>query len=226
MKHFPTDFGSLVRQKMTVVLAALALLGLVMSGSTFVQSTPSAYAASHASAVAKRSGHAASGCSSYIVRRGDTLSYIAARHNSSVSAIAQANNIGNVNLIFPRQRLCIPVSGATSSPGVTDFTNTPTTGTISQSNSVAAMIYKEFGPYGRAAVRVATCESGLNPSAYNPISVGGSHAMGVFQILYTSTWYTTPQARYSPYNARANIRAAHYIFVRDGYSWREWVCQP
>jgi hypothetical protein len=54
------------------------------------------------------------------------------------------------------------------------------------------MIYQVFGPYGAAAVRVATCESGLNPSAYNPISIGGSHAEGVFQILYPSTWAGTP----------------------------------
>jgi LysM repeat protein len=232
MKHFTTNFGSLIRQKMTVVLATLALLGLVGSVSAFVESTPSAYAASHTSAVTKRSVHAASGCSFYIVRPGDTLSYIAATHNSSVSAIARANNIGNVNLIFPRQRFCIPASGATSSTGVTYFTNTQTTGTTrttgntSQSNSVAGMIYQVFGPYGAAAVRVATCESGLNPSAYNPISIGGSHAEGVFQILYPSTWAGTPQAGSSPYNAWANIQAAHTIFMRDGYSWREWTCQP
>jgi hypothetical protein len=88
------------------------------------------------------------------------------------------------------------------------------------------MIYEEFGPYGGAAVRVATCESGLDPSAYNPTSIGGSHAAGVFQILYPSTWNGTSEAGSSPYNARANIRAAHYIFVRDGYSWSEWSCKP
>ena len=155
MKHFPTKFGSLIRQKMTVVLATLDLLGLVGSASMFLQPAASTYAASRTTA--------------------------ASVHTASH--------------------------------------------TTSQSNSVAGMIYEEFGPYGGAAVRVATCESGLNPSAYNPTPVGGSHAEGVFQILYRSTWNRTPQAGYSPYNARANIRAAHYIFVRDGYSWREWACQ-
>ena len=156
MKHFPTNFGSLIRQKMTVVLAALALLGLVASASVFMQPASSAHAASRTTAA---SVHIASG-------------------------------------------------------------------TTSPSNTVAGMIYEEFGPYGDAAVRVATCESGLNPSAYNPTSIGGSHAEGVFQILYTSTWNGTPEAGSSPYNARANIRAAHYIFVHDGYSWREWSCKP
>ena len=94
------------------------------------------------------------------------------------------------------------------------------------SGSVAAMIDQVFGAYAPAAIRVATCESGLNPNAYNATSIGGSHAAGVFQILYPSTWYTTPQgaAGLSPYNAMANIEAAYSIFVRDGYSWREWSC--
>ena len=91
--------------------------------------------------------------------------------------------------------------------------------------NVTSMIYQVFGPYAPSAMRIARCESGFNPNAYNPQPVLGSHAMGVFQILYPSTWMTTPQAASSPYDARANISAAHSIFVRDGYSWREWQCQ-
>jgi hypothetical protein len=51
------------------------------------------------------------------------------------------------------------------------------------------------------------------------------HAEGVFQIL-PATWAGTSQAGQSEFNAYANILAAHEIFVRDGYSFREWVCQP
>ena len=89
---------------------------------------------------------------------------------------------------------------------------------------VATMIEQVFGPYAPGALQVARCESGLNAGAYNPTSIGGSHAEGVFQILYPSTWMSTAEAGSSPYNARANIVAAHQIFVRDGYSWREWSC--
>jgi hypothetical protein len=83
-----------------------------------------------------------------------------------------------------------------------------------------------FGPDGPAANRVAQCESGLNPGAYNPTPVGGSYSEGLFQILVPSTWSTTSQAGRSPYDAQANTIAAHEIFVRDGDSWREWTCQP
>jgi len=45
---------------------------------------------------------------SYVVRLGDTLSNIALRFGTTVSAIAQANNISNPSLIYPGQRLIIP----------------------------------------------------------------------------------------------------------------------
>lgn len=44
----------------------------------------------------------------YTVMFGDTLYRIAFRFNTSVYAIAQANGIANINLIFAGQRLCIP----------------------------------------------------------------------------------------------------------------------
>jgi hypothetical protein len=77
-----------------------------------------------------------------------------------------------------------------------------------------------FGADADQAIRVAECESGLNPNAYNP-----SGAMGLFQIM-PGTWAGTSEVGASPYNAQANAQAAHQIFVRDGYSWREWSCKP
>lgn len=77
-----------------------------------------------------------------------------------------------------------------------------------------------FGADADQAIRVAECESGLNPNAYNP-----SGATGLFQIM-PGTWAGTSEAGASPYNAQANALAAHEIFVRDGHSWREWTCQP
>jgi hypothetical protein len=121
-------------------------------------------------------------------------------------------------------------------PGTADLAVNPKKGTAPTSTpppsippgqgSVAAMISQIFGPYASGALNVAKCESGLNPNSYNPTSIGGSHAEGVFQILYPSTWMGTSQASRSPYDAQANILAAHEIFVRDGYSWREWSCAP
>ncbi|MFO0593770.1 MAG: LysM domain-containing protein [Myxococcaceae bacterium] len=46
--------------------------------------------------------------SSYLIKRGDTLSGIAARYHTTVSALASANHIKNVNLIYTGARLTIP----------------------------------------------------------------------------------------------------------------------
>ncbi|HLY29634.1 MAG TPA: hypothetical protein VKQ36_01275 [Ktedonobacterales bacterium] len=83
-----------------------------------------------------------------------------------------------------------------------------------------------FGPYAQGALNVAHCESGYDPNAWNTFPIGDSHAAGVFQILYPSTWDGTAYAADSPFNYQDNIRAAYQIFSRDGYSWREWQCQP
>jgi transglycosylase-like protein with SLT domain len=93
-------------------------------------------------------------------------------------------------------------------------------------SSVDSVIQNVFGANASAAMNVAQCESSENPNAVNPTPVGSSYAEGLFQILYPSTWNTTSQASNSPLDATANAIAAHEIFVRDGYSWREWACQP
>ncbi len=210
-----------------MVLLALTMFGLIGGGSVFLQPA-AAYAA-----------NASSGCQYYTVKSGDTLSYIGVIYHATVQDIAQVNHILNVNLIFPGQRFSIPTSrGATPTKGITSHKaaptkvttthNTPVTGpgpVAHPTGSVASMIYQVFGPYASQAVRIANCESGLNPNANNPISIGGSHAAGVFQILYPSTWAGTPEASGSPYNAWTNILAAHAIFVRDGYNFHEWTCQ-
>lgn len=47
-------------------------------------------------------------CKLYVVQRGDTLTKIAARNNTSVAAIVKRNGLRNANLIYVGQKLCIP----------------------------------------------------------------------------------------------------------------------
>jgi LysM repeat protein len=61
----------------------------------------------------------ASGGSTYTVQPGDTLFRIALQHGVSVQAIAQANGIGNVGLIFVGQVLAIPGGSPPSTPPTT-----------------------------------------------------------------------------------------------------------
>ncbi|MBN1206728.1 MAG: LysM peptidoglycan-binding domain-containing protein [Myxococcaceae bacterium] len=53
--------------------------------------------------------------STYRIHQGDTLSALAARFNTSVSALARANNIANPNLIYAGKTLRIPGHSQTDS---------------------------------------------------------------------------------------------------------------
>ncbi|RAQ97359.1 LysM peptidoglycan-binding domain-containing protein [Thermogemmatispora tikiterensis] len=192
--------------------AASLMLALALAGALFTLSSQGAHA------------QAASGC--YTVVSGDTLSGIALRYGTSWQTLASYNHIPNPNLIFPGQQVCIPGQGSSNATAVSvqsqaSQSNQASTASQSVSGSIPQMIYQVFGSYGAQALSVAQCESSLNPYATN----SSSGAAGLFQFL-PSTWATTSQAAYSPYNAAANIRAAYEVFARDGFTWREWSCQP
>jgi len=134
-------------------------------------------------------------------------------------------NIGTATVARPAapaaSRRAAPVSRAAAPRRVSAAPRVATPAAPASSGSVQSMIAATFGPYAGQALAVASCESGFNPGAKNP----SSSASGVFQFL-SSTWATTSYAGYSPFNAWANVQAAYQVFQRDGYSWREWVCQP
>jgi LysM repeat protein len=152
--------------------------------------------------------HAATMSRTYTIVYGDTLSGIAARFGVSIDALVAANGIANPNLIYAGDTIVIPDGSSAGAPQ-------------QLSGSYADMIRQVFGAYGDGAVRVAMCESSMNPNAYNGI-LG---AAGLFQII-PSTFASTSYAGQSVYDPVVNIKAAYEIFVRDGYSWREWACQP
>jgi soluble lytic murein transglycosylase-like protein len=87
--------------------------------------------------------------------------------------------------------------------------------------SVQDLIRQAFGPQGQAAVawglRVAACESGYNPNAYNP---GGPS--GVFQFM-PGTFRGTPYGNQNIFDASANVNAAAWYFQR--YGGGAWSCK-
>ncbi len=74
-----------------------------------------------------------------------------------------------------------------------------------------------FGQPREDLLRVARCESGLDPNAVNPT---GSY--GVFQFVAT-TWASTPYGAYSVFDPWASANAAAWMWSvgRRG----AWVCQ-
>ena len=114
----------------------------------------------------------------YTVRSGDTLYAIALRHNTSIQAIAQANNIVNVNLIRVGQVLRMP---GTSSPIPTPTPSIPGTGTtytVRAGDTLSALASR----YKTTVTAIAQANSIVN---INLIRVGQ-----VLRIPSTST--TTP----------------------------------
>ena len=92
-----------------------------------------------------------------------------------------------------------------------------------EQTSVRTAIQQNFGSQYDKAVRVADCESGLNPRAVSP--GGGNH--GLFQIntvhkpMVQGMGYSWTQI-YDPY---VNARVAKRIFDSAGGSWSPWGCR-
>lgn len=104
------------------------------------------------------------------------------------------------------------------------FTSKPSYA-ATNSSYMTSIIHEVFGSHAAQAIRIAQCESTMNPNAVNSQAIGNSHAEGLFQILYPSTWKGTSQAGRSPFDPRANAKAAYDLFRGDGYTWAQWQCK-
>jgi hypothetical protein len=219
MKRFVSVYQRIFLGKTPVVLVVLILLGSIVGGSLILHSM------NRASTVGSCSSSTVQDSTSSTLQTCANVTF----HNQT-QATRQTNHelqgevMGPELLSIPRQIAPTPIP----QPVKIIPTPLPTipVPTSPGQAAVIAMIEQVFGSYAPGAMQVAKCESGLNPLAYNPISNGGSHAEGLFQILYPSTWRGTSEASSSPYSAMANTLAAHQIFVRDGYNWHEWTCVP
>jgi LysM repeat protein len=151
-----------------------ALVAVLVSVSFMV---PSSFAASDAAPaeVPARSG------SYYTVQPGDTLSAIARRYGTTVSAIAQANGIYNANYIYVGQRLYIPGYGTGG------YTSWPVDSThyIVKAGDSLSKLARHFNTTVQAIARA----NGLSDTSY--IYIG--------QRLIIPTGYAYPPSVYGFY---------------------------
>ena len=220
MKRFTSVYQSFFLGKAPIVLLSLILLCSVVGGSFILHSLNRTNTVNCSSPTMQYSTSSIPQSCSKVTHHIQVLATEQTNH------ILQAKVIGPELLSIPRQIAPTP----TPEPQPVKISPTPVPTipipTSPGQAAVIAIIKQVFGSNAPGALQVAKCESGLNPQAYNPNSIGGSHPEGLFQILYPSTWSGTSEASNSPYSAMANALAAHQIFVRDGYSWREWTCAP
>jgi len=130
-----------------------------------------------------------SGGGSYVVRAGDTMGAIAARHGVSLGALERANpQVRNPNLIYPGQRLTIP-GGDTFTPSPPVSNPPPASGGVSgienrpgvRGNAQQAINF--FMAKGLTRAQAAGIAGNLQfESGFNPSAVGdGGTSFGVAQ---------------------------------------------
>jgi len=218
MKRFISEYKNLFLGKTPVVLITLILLVSLIGGGFMLHSM------NHTTTIGSCSSSVQSIASSSSQSCAKVISHHQPQANAQIQSNIKGEVVGSEIVSIPRQ--VAPTPTPYPQPVKVYPTPVPTIPypTSPGQAAVIAMINQVFGSYAAGALNVARCESGFNPLAYNPISIAGNHAEGIFQILFPSTWSGTSEASSSPYSAMANILAAHQIFVRDGYSWREWSC--
>jgi LysM repeat protein len=96
---------------------------------------------------------------SYTVRSGDTVSHIASKYGTTVSAVRSANGLGASAFIREGQRLTIPTSGASATPAAPAATGG--THTVASGETVSA-IAKRYG----TTVSAVVSANGLDARAF------------------------------------------------------------
>jgi LysM repeat protein len=154
----------------------------------------------------------------HVVAWGETLTGIARRYGSTISAIAAANGIANPSYLRVGQRLTIP---GTSAPGATG----PPAGIaalVAARAEIGSIIRAEAKAQGvpvAFALAVAWHESGWQPAA-----VSRAGAVGVMQITpATADWIAGTMLGHGVnlYDPRSNVQAGvtllkHYLARYDG----------
>lgn len=104
-----------------------------------------------------------------------------------------------------------PVTGGVYGPGGSGYSE----------QQITDIIYEAAGNYGQSPddmLRVARCESGLDPHAVG----GGGAYHGLFQFV-PSTFANTPYGQYDIYDPWANANAAAWMWSEGGKG--SWTCQ-
>lgn len=104
-----------------------------------------------------------------------------------------------------------PITGGKYGPGGSSYSE----------DQIVDIIYEAADNYGQSRedmLRVARCESGLDPNAVG----GGGAYHGLFQFV-PSTFAGTPYGKYDIYDPWANANAAGWMWSEGKKS--SWVCQ-
>ena len=102
----------------------------------------------------------------YVVKPGDTLRSIAAANGTTISAIVRANNMANPDVIYPGQRLTIPVrsGGAPKAAPAPTAATKPTAGaSVYHTVKLGDTLEKVARAYGTTAAAISSANGITNP---------------------------------------------------------------
>lgn len=97
------------------------------------------------------------------VKSGDTVAKIAKAHNTSVSAIKQANQLSNVNMIYVGDQLTVNGTSSTTTKAATTASTSTTTSTTASTTSTSTTSTSDSA----AKAWIANKESGGSYTASN-----------------------------------------------------------
>jgi LysM repeat protein len=107
-------------------------------------------------------GDASSPHGTYTVRRGDTLSSIAAQHGTSVNGLMRANGLANANYIYAGQRLVLPTGNSSGGDG--QASSGGQIYTVQRGDTLASIAYRQ----GTTAWALANANGLANPNYIYP----------------------------------------------------------
>jgi LysM repeat protein len=154
----------------------------------------------------------------YVVKPGDTLRSIAAANGTTISAIVRANNLANPDVIYPGQRLTIPVRGG-AAPGPTRSVPAPAPvptaapkpiagGSVYHTVKLGDTLEKIARAYGTTAAAIGAANGMTNPDLIwvgQKLLIPGARQPGA----------PAPQATVKPQPQPAPARQQVYV-VRAG----------
>lgn len=125
----------------------------------------------------------------YAVKSGDTLSSIAANHNTTVDRILNVNKIADANLIFVGEQFELDDQVAASTPAVTPASSAVATQqsaatSVASVAPAASQATSQAAPASSAATTQTTSTSSASGSTYDQfIAAGGTSALWTSVVM-------------------------------------------
>ncbi len=142
-----------------------------------------------------------SSSTSHTVAAGDTITGIAAKHGTTISAVLAANGLSRSSIIYPGQKLTIPGSATVAATSNTGQKTAELNAPQAENAAMIIRIGRDLGVSDRGiAIALATS---MVESWLRNLDWGDRDSLGLFQQRPSTGWGTAEQIRHRDYAIRA-----------------------